>query len=175
LNRSTIVDLGYTLNGAMFARNGRSGFVLKPEPLRIKMKEENIRRIKHVLTIKVSCTSNPLYRLRCHRITLISCLVLSTCLPPDHLRSTTSSPSLIQQHPLLLYQSRQKPRPLRLPLPSRPNLTPDLLNALSPVLDTSRLSYPNPPHQNPLHRRQRLQPGLERVPHALLGRRRGHG
>lgn len=38
----------------MFARNGRTGYVLKPEPLRIKMKEEQIRRIQHVLTIKVS-------------------------------------------------------------------------------------------------------------------------
>lgn len=56
-----ISDLGYILNGAMFSRNGRSGYVLKPNPLRYKVKEGSIRRIKHVLTIKVCITRSLLY------------------------------------------------------------------------------------------------------------------
>ncbi|KAL7415734.1 PLC-like phosphodiesterase [Mrakia frigida] len=46
-------DLGYTFNGAMFARNGRAGYVLKPPPLRIKVKEEQFGRVKHSLKVKV--------------------------------------------------------------------------------------------------------------------------
>lgn len=46
-------DLGYLFNGAMFARNGRAGYVLKPAPLRIKAKEESFGRVKHQLKVRV--------------------------------------------------------------------------------------------------------------------------
>lgn len=42
------------INHAMFQRNGRSGFVLKPLALRSSDKELLCKRTKHILDIKVS-------------------------------------------------------------------------------------------------------------------------
>lgn len=47
------VDLGQIMNFAMFQRNGRCGYVLKPEPLRIKDKDTTKQRTKHFLDITV--------------------------------------------------------------------------------------------------------------------------
>lgn len=48
------LDLGYVMNHAMFQRNGKSGYVLKPDALRIKDKELKNKRTKHFLDITVS-------------------------------------------------------------------------------------------------------------------------
>ncbi|KAF6757913.1 phosphoinositide-specific phospholipase C [Ephemerocybe angulata] len=42
-------DLGYMINHAMFQRNGRSGFVLKPLALRAPSKDLLLKRTQHVL------------------------------------------------------------------------------------------------------------------------------
>ncbi|CED84915.1 Phosphoinositide-specific phospholipase C [Phaffia rhodozyma] len=46
------IDTAYMLNGALFAKNGRSGYVLKPAPLRTKSKDDQPRIEKFVLRIK---------------------------------------------------------------------------------------------------------------------------
>jgi phosphatidylinositol phospholipase C delta len=46
-------DLGYMINHTMFERNGRSGYVLKPEALRLKDKEVFAKRTNHFLDITV--------------------------------------------------------------------------------------------------------------------------
>lgn len=48
-----VIDLGYMINHSMFQRNGRAGYLLKPEALRSK--EKNLLMIKkmHCLNIKV--------------------------------------------------------------------------------------------------------------------------
>ncbi|KAG8903572.1 Phospholipase C [Tulasnella sp. 403] len=46
-------DLGYMINYAMFQRNGGSGFVLKPEPLRVKDKQSLGNRTKHFLDVTI--------------------------------------------------------------------------------------------------------------------------
>lgn len=46
--------MGYMINHAMFQRNGRSGYVLKPLALRSLDKELLSKRTKHVLDIKVN-------------------------------------------------------------------------------------------------------------------------
>jgi len=45
------LDLGYMINHAMFQRNGRAGYVLKPLALRIPDKELLSRRTQHSLDI----------------------------------------------------------------------------------------------------------------------------
>ncbi|KZV92209.1 PLC-like phosphodiesterase, partial [Exidia glandulosa HHB12029] len=46
-------DLGYKINHAMFQRNGRSGFVMKPLALRSEDKTLLLRRSNHILEITV--------------------------------------------------------------------------------------------------------------------------
>lgn len=46
-------DLGYTINHAMFQRNGRSGFVLKPQPLRTAQKDLMSKRTEHFLDVSI--------------------------------------------------------------------------------------------------------------------------
>jgi len=46
-------DLGYMMNYAMFQRNGRSGYVLKPLALRSKDKELLTKRTKHFLDVTI--------------------------------------------------------------------------------------------------------------------------
>lgn len=50
-------DLGYVLNHAMFQRNHRAGYVLKPLPLRNADKVLLAQRTKHYLDIKVRSAS----------------------------------------------------------------------------------------------------------------------
>ena len=48
------VDLGYMINQSMFQRNGKSGYVLKPAPLRRPDNEELLsRRTDHFLEMTV--------------------------------------------------------------------------------------------------------------------------
>lgn len=47
------VDLGYMINHAMFQRNGRSGYVLKPLALRSPNKELLAKRTKHVFQVTI--------------------------------------------------------------------------------------------------------------------------
>lgn len=47
------VDLGYMINHAMFQRNGRSGYVLKPLALRTPRKELFSKRTTHLLEVAV--------------------------------------------------------------------------------------------------------------------------
>src|SRR5262249_19687407 len=47
------LDLGYMINHAMFQRNGRSGYVLKPLALRVPDKDLLSKRTKHSLDITV--------------------------------------------------------------------------------------------------------------------------
>jgi phosphatidylinositol phospholipase C delta len=47
-------DLGYMMNYAMFQRNGKSGYILKPDALRVKDKVLIRKRTKHSLDITVS-------------------------------------------------------------------------------------------------------------------------
>lgn len=49
----SLSDLGYMINHAMFQRNGRSGYVLKPLALRIPHKDMLSKRTKHFLVITV--------------------------------------------------------------------------------------------------------------------------
>ncbi|KAF8064845.1 1-phosphatidylinositol-4,5-bisphosphate phosphodiesterase 1 [Lyophyllum atratum] len=56
-------DLGYTMNQAMFQRNGRAGFVLKPEVLRSDNDELLTKRTKHVLRVTI-ISAHQLPRLR---------------------------------------------------------------------------------------------------------------
>ncbi|TBU26257.1 PLC-like phosphodiesterase [Dichomitus squalens] len=46
-------DLGYMINHAMFQRNGRAGFVLKPLALRTNDKQLLAKRTKHLLNITI--------------------------------------------------------------------------------------------------------------------------
>lgn len=46
-------DLGYMMNYAMFQRNGKSGYILKPDALRVKDKAFIRKRTKHSLDITV--------------------------------------------------------------------------------------------------------------------------
>ncbi|KAF8965762.1 PLC-like phosphodiesterase [Flammula alnicola] len=46
-------DLGYMINHAMFQRNGRSGYVLKPDAIRLAQKELLAKRTFHSLDVKV--------------------------------------------------------------------------------------------------------------------------
>ncbi len=46
-------DLGFMINHAMFQRNGRSGYVLKPKALRIASKESLAQRSAHYLDITI--------------------------------------------------------------------------------------------------------------------------
>lgn len=50
-------DLGYLINCAMFARNGRCGYVLKPEVLRTKAKEGLKKRNVYRMSLDVSIQS----------------------------------------------------------------------------------------------------------------------
>ena len=47
------VDLGYMMNYAMFQRNGKSGYILKPDALRVGDKGFVRKRTKHLLDITV--------------------------------------------------------------------------------------------------------------------------
>ena len=52
---NVVLDLGYMINQAMFQRNGRAGFVLKPEALRHPEKAELLsKRTQHFFDITVS-------------------------------------------------------------------------------------------------------------------------
>ncbi|KAH7887240.1 PLC-like phosphodiesterase [Phlebopus sp. FC_14] len=46
-------DLGYMINHAMFQRNGRAGYVLKPDALRTPDKEQLLRRSQHYLDVTI--------------------------------------------------------------------------------------------------------------------------
>ncbi|KAH7922577.1 PLC-like phosphodiesterase [Leucogyrophana mollusca] len=46
-------DLGYMINHAMFQRNGRAGYVLKPQALRTPDKEQLSRRTQHYLDVTI--------------------------------------------------------------------------------------------------------------------------
>jgi phosphatidylinositol phospholipase C delta len=46
-------DLGYMINLAMFQRNGRSGYVLKPLALRVPDKDILSKRTKHILDVTI--------------------------------------------------------------------------------------------------------------------------
>ncbi|KAF5325342.1 hypothetical protein D9619_010084 [Psilocybe cf. subviscida] len=46
-------DLGYMINNAMFQRNGRAGYVLKPHTLRQPQKELFVKRTSYVLDVTV--------------------------------------------------------------------------------------------------------------------------
>lgn len=48
-----ITDLGYMINYAMFQRNGRSGYVLKPEAIRLAQKDLLAKRTDHVFRVKI--------------------------------------------------------------------------------------------------------------------------
>jgi phosphatidylinositol phospholipase C delta len=48
-----MADLGYVINYAMFQRNGRSGYVLKPQALRSHDKSLLLKRTRHYLDITV--------------------------------------------------------------------------------------------------------------------------
>ena len=48
-----VTDLGYMINHAMFQRNGRAGYVLKPLALRTPDKSLLAKRTKHFLNITV--------------------------------------------------------------------------------------------------------------------------
>ena len=48
-----MADLGYVINHAMFQRNGRSGYVLKPLALRSQDKSLLSKRTQHYLDITV--------------------------------------------------------------------------------------------------------------------------
>jgi hypothetical protein len=48
-----MADLGYVINHAMFQRNGRSGYVLKPLALRSHDKSLLNKRTRHCLDITV--------------------------------------------------------------------------------------------------------------------------
>lgn len=48
-----LTDLGYTINHTMFQRNGRSGYVLKPTPLRVPHKDMLSQRTNHHLDINI--------------------------------------------------------------------------------------------------------------------------
>lgn len=48
-----VLDLGNMMNLAMFQRNARAGYLLKPEALRIKDKESLTRRTEYFLDITV--------------------------------------------------------------------------------------------------------------------------
>ncbi|CAA7263436.1 unnamed protein product [Cyclocybe aegerita] len=56
-------DLGYTINQAMFQRNGRAGFVLKPDALRHPEKDLLSKRTQHFLDITI-ISAQQLPRLR---------------------------------------------------------------------------------------------------------------
>lgn len=49
-----IADLGMELNQAFFGLNGRSGYVLKPEVLRIKPKEKDAATKLHKYELDIS-------------------------------------------------------------------------------------------------------------------------
>lgn len=51
--RGALADSGFALNGAMFSRNGRSGYVLKPANLRFKNKEAQNTVESHTLVVQV--------------------------------------------------------------------------------------------------------------------------
>jgi len=53
-------DLGYMINHAMFQRNGRSGYVLKPHALRCQDKSLLCKRTRHYLDITVCIDCAPL-------------------------------------------------------------------------------------------------------------------
>lgn len=48
-----VLDLGYMMNMAMFQRNGRAGYILKPKALRPGGEELFGKYTKHVLDITV--------------------------------------------------------------------------------------------------------------------------
>ncbi|KAF8972699.1 hypothetical protein BDZ97DRAFT_1913185 [Flammula alnicola] len=53
MNGLVLIDLGYMINHAMFQRNGRSGYVLKPDAIRLAQKEVLTKRTFHSLNMKV--------------------------------------------------------------------------------------------------------------------------
>ena len=48
-----LIDLGYMMNYAMFIRNNRLGYVLKPAALRLKDKQMTSKHTKHFLDVTV--------------------------------------------------------------------------------------------------------------------------
>jgi len=52
-------DLGYVINHAMFQRNGRSGYVLKPLALRSQDKSLVSKLTRHYLDVTVISTAAP--------------------------------------------------------------------------------------------------------------------
>jgi phosphatidylinositol phospholipase C delta len=52
-----MADLGYVINHAMFQRNGRCGYVLKPLALRFHDKSLILKRTRHYLDITVRIPS----------------------------------------------------------------------------------------------------------------------
>ena len=47
------IDLGYMINHAMFQRNGRSGYVLKPDAIRLAQKERLAKKASHDFVVTV--------------------------------------------------------------------------------------------------------------------------
>jgi phosphatidylinositol phospholipase C delta len=47
------IDVGFAFNAAMFARNGRSGYILKPDALRSRNKELLAQKERHILQLTV--------------------------------------------------------------------------------------------------------------------------
>lgn len=56
------IDMGYMINHAMFQRNGRVGYVLKPLALRSPDKTELARRTEHALVVTVCTLSSFMFR-----------------------------------------------------------------------------------------------------------------
>lgn len=65
-NTHWTVDIGFAFNAAMFARNGRSGYILKPNALRSRNKELLAQKERHILHLTVSRPS----RLRLYWLSL---------------------------------------------------------------------------------------------------------
>ncbi len=68
-----MADLGYVINHAMFQRNGRSGYVLRPLALRSHDKSLLNKRTRHYLDITVRhpspfTDSQELRRMMCVRV-----------------------------------------------------------------------------------------------------------
>lgn len=55
------IDMGYMINHAMFQRNGRVGYVLKPLALRSPDKTELARRTEHALVVTVGTLSSLMF------------------------------------------------------------------------------------------------------------------
>lgn len=103
-----VVDLGYMINHAMFQRNSRAGYVMKPLALRTSDKQLLLKRTRHFLDVTVSIMKF-----------LLSCLAAHRRFFVDHLSaaaSQTKRRARARDHRPL------DPRPVRRSLAAHPRL-----------------------------------------------------